>query len=148
LCILSFNMDGQDFLRIAKKLLKYNTEANWRTSIGRSYYAIFNYLKQECQALHLRISEGPAGHGELKNYLHNCAIDEGIDIGSKIGDLYSQRIIADYKLNEKVEAKTAILMFEKAQDITKRFPLIDKTSFKTGVENYINILENSRSRTT
>ena len=133
-------MDAKDFLKIAKKLLKYNSEANWRTSIGRSYYAIFNYLKQECQALNLHISSGPAGHGELKNYLYNCGIDEGIDIGSKIGDLLTQRIKADYELGEEVTQNTARLMFEKAQDIEKRFPPIDKPSFRAGVEKYIALI--------
>jgi uncharacterized protein (UPF0332 family) len=136
-------MDAKDFLKIAKKLLKYNSEANWRTSIGRSYYAIFNYLKQECRALSLHISSGSAGHGELKNYLQNCGIDDVVDIGSKIGDLYSQRIIADYKLGEEIKQNTAKLMFEKAQDISKRFPSIDKPSFKAGVEKYIAVLKNS-----
>lgn len=136
-------MDAKDFLTIAKKLIKYNTEANWRTSIGRSYYAVFNYLKQECQALSLNIPKGAAGHGQLKNYFYNCAIDEGVDIGSKIGDLHSQRIIADYELGEKVEQKTAALMFEKAQDIAKRFPTIDKPTFKTGVEKWINTISNA-----
>jgi len=138
-------MDAKDFLKIAKKLLRYNSEANWRTSIGRSYYAIFNYLKQECQTLNLPILGSSKGHNQLKSYLLGCEIDEVIDIGSKIGDLYSQRIIADYRLEEVVEEKTAKLMFEKAQDITKRFPFIDKPSFKTGVDKYIATFKSSTS---
>ena len=138
-------MDAKDFLKIAKKLLRYNNEANWRTSIGRSYYAIFNYLKQECLSLSLSIPKGSAGHGQLKNYFQGCGIDEGVDIGSKIGDLYSQRIISDYELNDKVEQKTAVLMFEKAQDIVRRFPAIDKPTFKAGVEKYTSALSNVRS---
>ena len=129
-------MDAQDFLKIAKKLLRYNSEANWRTSIGRSYYGIFNYLKHECRLVDLSISKGSSGHAELQRYFHNCGINEGIDIGSKIGDLYSQRIIADYELDDKVEEKTAKLMFVKAQDIARRFPAIDKPSFKAGVDKY------------
>ena len=129
-------MDAKDFLKVAKRLLRYNNEASLRTSIGRSYYGIFNYLKHECQLLSLDISKGPGGHGELKRYFHSCESAEGIDIGSKIGDLHSQRIIADYDLDAKVEEKTAKLIFEKAQVIARRFPKIDKPSFKAGVEKH------------
>lgn len=138
-------MDAKDFLKVAKQLLRYNNEAKWRTSIGRSYYGIFNYLKQECETLNIHIYDNSRGHDQLKTYLQNCEIDEGVEIGSKIGDLYTQRIIADYKLKEEVGESTAKTVFEKAQDITKRFPSIDKSSFKAGVEKYIATLKNATS---
>lgn len=141
-------MDAKDFLKIAKRLLRYNNEASRRTSIGRSYYGIFNYLKQECYLLGFSIQKGSAGHGQLKNYLHNCEVNEGVDIGSKIGDLYSQRLIADYELGEEVKEQTASLIFEKAEDIVRRFPSIDKAAFKAGVEKYIRVINNARSTPT
>ena len=38
-------MDALEFLKVAKELIN-GSEANWRMSIGRSYYAVFNHLKK------------------------------------------------------------------------------------------------------
>lgn len=130
-------MEPLDFIKVAKQLLRYNNEAKWRTSIGRSYYAIFNYLKNEIYSLGITISKGPAGHGELVKNFHGCGIDEAIEIGSKVRDLYTQRIIADYEMDDTVTQNTASLIFKKAKEITEVFPKIDKPTLKTKIEAYI-----------
>lgn len=126
-------MDAKEFLRIAKKLIRYNSEANWRTSIGRSYYAVFNYLKEECSLLNITISSTGEGHGELAENFNNSGIAEGVIIGSKLNDLRSQRNIADYELKQVMSQATAKLMYEKALEVTNSFPSIDKTAFQTAV---------------
>lgn len=137
-------MDPLDFLRIAKKLLNYDSEANWRTSISRSYYAIYNYLKQECAKLGVEISKGPSGHGDLIRCLRGSELPDAVDIGSKVNDLHSHRIKADYDMAEPITLNTAKLFYRKAEKIKDGFPAIDPAGLKAGIDKYKTTLNEGR----
>lgn len=141
-------MEPLEFLGIAKKLLKYNTEANWRTSIGRSYYTTFNYLKQQLEPLGIDIPANATGHNDIVRKFHGSSVDVAVDIGSKTNDLYSQRLISDYRLNETVTHETAKLMFLKAKQVIDDFPLINKTDLKNGIEAYTKLIETASKSAT
>ncbi len=109
-------MDALDFLKIAKKLIN-GSEAYWRTSIGRSYYAVFNHLKKECINLGIAIPKSSKGHNELTSSFYNSGVKEAVDIGSQINDLYSQRLSADYELDSPITKQTADFTLRKAESI-------------------------------
>lgn len=137
-------MDALEFLKVAKKLIN-GSEANYRTSIGRSYYAVFNHLKKECISLGVAIPKSSKGHNDLLSNFYNSGIQEAVDIGVGINDLYSQRLNADYELQSVITKQTADLMLRKAEDIIAKYPAIDKTVFKAGVEKYRSAVNNARS---
>jgi len=93
-------MDPKDFLQIAKNLLKSDKPANCRTAFNRSYYAAYNvgvYLLEEAG---IRIRKSYAGHRELNDYLGNCGIKMLEQAQSKLVNLGSQRIKADYRMDD------------------------------------------------
>lgn len=137
-------MDALEFLKIAKKLIN-GGEANWRTSISRSYYAVFNHLKKECITLGIAIPKSSKGHNDLSSNFYNSGVQDAVDIGARINDLYSQRLTADYELHCIVTKQTADLMLRKAEGIIAKYPAIDKTAFKAGIEKYKSAVTNARS---
>lgn len=137
-------MDALEFLKIAKKLIK-GGEAHWRTSISRSYYAVFNHLKKECISLGIAIPKSGKGHNELYLNFYNSGIQDAQDIGAKINDLRSQRVTADYELNSTVSKQTADFTLRKAEGVIAKYPAIDKTALKAGIEKYKAAVKNARS---
>jgi hypothetical protein len=61
-------------------------------------------------SLKIHIAKGPGGHGELRARLLNSGDEELIDLGSKLGDLHSRRISADYRLAaDDIEEMTLVV---------------------------------------
>ena len=93
-------MEPKEFLHLADELKndRNKTEAKLRTSIGRSYYALYNLMKSCLVSLGFKISTGHNGHTEVKNCFSGCGIDSLAQIGSALGSLRSDRNKADYGL--------------------------------------------------
>lgn len=129
-------MDPIDFFKVANQLSGLSEEASWRTSIGRSYYALFNFIKDELKNIGVGVSEGPNGHGEVKIFLSNSGIQEAEKLGSQIGDLHSARRMSDYAMEKVITQKTAILNYSKAIFIKAEFDKLNKGLLATGINNY------------
>ena len=91
------------------------------------------------------IPKSSKGHNVLYINFYNSGIQEAVDIGAGVNDLYSQRVIADYELNFTITKQTADLMLRKAENIISKYPTIDKAAFKAGVEKYKSAINNARS---
>lgn len=138
-------MDAKDFLDIAKQILGYKTEASFRTSVSRSYYSAYHYFSKECECLGVHIPRNHAGHEFLVSHFYNSGIKEVADIGRKIGDLRSDRNIADYDLLGSVTKGTAELVLLKAEGIIKDFCKIDKNALKAGMLTFQTKSKNARA---
>ncbi|MFA4917381.1 MAG: hypothetical protein WC560_12025 [Syntrophales bacterium] len=93
-------MDPRDFLQIATNLSNGSKPAEFRTAVSRAYYAAYHVGVGFLNGMDCHISEGSNGHAEVSRDLNNCGDHELSKVGSKINDLRSERIIADYKLNK------------------------------------------------
>lgn len=93
-------MDPRDFLEVAKKLSQGGTAAEYRTAVSRAYYATFHVGAAFLKDMGCPISTGPQAHGEVRNNLSNCGDAELAGLGSKLADLHTKRIIADYRLGD------------------------------------------------
>jgi len=98
-------VDPRDFLDTAKGLLKSDSPANCRSVFNRSYYAAYNVGVSLLEEAGIPIKKNASGHGELDKYLANCGINEIKEAQTKLSFLASQRIRADYRLNEKAVEK-------------------------------------------
>ena len=96
-------MDPREFQILASELVSRNRPADIRTAISRAYYAVFNVGVEILKECGFAISEGPGGHGEVRNRLNNSGDPEVVKVGSKLKDLHSRRIHADYRLARKEE---------------------------------------------
>jgi hypothetical protein len=92
-------MDPHDFHQLALQLAHSSHAAELRTAISRAYYATYHVSVTLLEAMHFRLSRGPAGHGEVRNRLSNSGDPEVMRVGTQLGQLQSQRIAADYRLH-------------------------------------------------
>jgi uncharacterized protein (UPF0332 family) len=100
-------MDSMDFLNFAKDLLKNDKPINYRTAINRSYYAAYHVAVNLLEKSDVPIPKSGSGHGVVRRYLGNCGIKVIEEAQSKLSNLYSDRIKADYKLTNKAVEKKA-----------------------------------------
>jgi hypothetical protein len=94
-------MDPREFQVLASQLVSRNRPADIRTAISRAYYAVFNVGVEVLNEFGFTISEGPSGHGEVRFRLSNSGDSEVVKIGSKLKDLHTGRLHADYRLARK-----------------------------------------------
>src|SRR5690242_5923842 len=89
-------MNFRDFLPLAAALAKGTTEAEWRTSCSRSYYAAFHVARELLLALGFRVPQADRAHGYLWLRLSNAGVAEVQEAGRNLNDLRRERNHADY----------------------------------------------------
>ena len=99
-------MDPLEFLETAKDLAGGKREADWRSSVSRAYYAIYNLF---CDIFRSNVRQrllADAGnkrriaHDFIVRCLKNCSDEDVVDLGDMLNDLRKQRDDADYKLGK------------------------------------------------
>ncbi len=142
-------MEGRRFIDTAELLLERNSPSNCRTVFNRAYYAAYNTGVELFEKAGVTINENAKGHTQVSTYLQQCGVPKLNEAGSKLGDLYSDRILADYRLNktnvEKLNnAKLAVL---RAKMIISTFDLFSSSSerqkIKKGIERYNKKIESA-----
>jgi len=114
-------MSGEDFLSLAKSLLKTPTEAAYRSAVSRAYYAVFHVGIAFLAELGLKASEGPQAHAQLRARVNNCGVPELKNTYEQLYDLYKRRRFADYDLNITIfqaQANVALMVASAGQIIT------------------------------
>lgn len=135
-------MNPKDFLDTAKGLLERDNPANCRSVFNRSYYAAYNVGVNLLKDAGISIVKNASGHGEVTRYLGNCGIREIKEAQSKLLNLASQRIKADYRMDvkavEKIEnAKKALLISKMIIDVFAQFDSDDgKEKIRDAVNAY------------
>tara|TARA_R110001606_G_scaffold396724_2_gene571412 strand:+ start:462 stop:800 length:339 start_codon:yes stop_codon:yes gene_type:complete len=105
----------QDVLDFAYQIYKENdSEASYRTSVGRSYYSTFYPAKAVYEKLKL------TGHGNTHEKVISGYEKKHPAIHSALGALFSDRVQADYHLSEKVTASHAKAALSKARKIQEK----------------------------
>lgn len=94
-------MQGQDFLVVAKNLIKSQFEASIRTAISRAYYAVLNSANELLLDLGFSVERGPGVHGQVRNRLANCGVETLADFQAIFDELRAQRNDADYNMKSK-----------------------------------------------
>ena len=94
-------MDPREFQVLSSELVAGNRASELRTAISRAYYAVHNVGVEILTEFGFRISKSPSGHGEVWNHLSNSGDSEVVIVGSKLSDLHSRRIHADYRMDKK-----------------------------------------------
>ncbi|MCX6621375.1 MAG: hypothetical protein NTY38_09895 [Acidobacteria bacterium] len=117
-------MDARDFLIVAGQFSASPREAERRTSIGRSYYALFNLILGALAAKGVPFHESADDHRDLIAYLAKVRHGAAGRIGQVLSDLRTQRNIADYRMKAAVPEKTSGLVFEKAKRAIAEFDAI------------------------
>lgn len=112
-------MRPNGFYEVAVALMSREGPGSPRSAISRAYYATYHTAVQALERIGVRPRRGPDAHEHLQALLSNSG-DTGLaEAASKIGDLQSKRIAADYRLSDtSVEKqKTAKSYVNTARDL-------------------------------
>jgi uncharacterized protein (UPF0332 family) len=132
-------MEGRDFLELAKKLQNSDDEASLRTAVSRSYYAIFNHVKDFLNTNGITLPKAAQAHEKAQQYLSNSGIDEAADLADELDNLRNNRNDADYELRSpkfSYNKKNCGLVSAKAGMFFERFAKLSQSKLVTGIEEY------------
>lgn len=110
-------MDPREFQALAKKLVTEAKPAEIRSAISRAYYAAYNFAVEILTDLGFAMPKNSKGHSAVQFRLQNSGDNNIVRVGSQLTDLYSKRIQADYRLNEKSaeNQKVALVVIEQVE---------------------------------
>lgn len=116
------SFDWIDYLKIAKELLEDadNTqiqEAYYRSSISRTYYAVFSILRIKADLEKYMPSSNI--HMKVIDYYKNSNISNEKQIGDLLDKLRTLRNTADYNRNKNINKEYAERAILKANEILK-----------------------------
>jgi uncharacterized protein (UPF0332 family) len=118
-------MDGKDFIQVAKDLIKGASEAHWRSSISRSYYAAFHISRRFVLRKGGGVPQTRDAHMMVREYLIGSNDPEVSALGTILGDLHAKRRKADYDLESfRVSSNDATMQMLQANtfinDLSKK----------------------------
>lgn len=127
-------MDGREFFVIAEKFKTSANEAERRTSIGRSYYALFNVLMGKLSDNGVVFAETPDDHYKLISYLSKAGSRTAGIVGGALKDLRLERNRADYVMKTVIDSRASELLYQKATRAMAQFDSIPSTEMQNIVE--------------
>ena len=133
-------MTGRDFLAVASQLAAGRTEAEWRSSISRAYYAAFHVARTAGGSAVCRAS-CRSGHVYLSRRLANCGQERTQQSGAGLNALRGVRNQADYDLHRPVTSQLAILHVRIAEQIVQSFQDALQEQVRTQVTDAMRIYE-------
>ena len=93
-------MDPRHFLALADGLVKQKGPAEFRSAVGRAYYAVYNVGWQFLARMGIPKAKAES-HVHLQRRLLNSGDMDFIQIACDLGDLHRRRNLADYDMNDK-----------------------------------------------
>jgi uncharacterized protein (UPF0332 family) len=94
-------MNPREFHGLAEQLAHGSTPAEFRTAIGRAYYAAFNVAADGLRTLGFRPGKGGAAHGEVARCMWNAGNPTITAAADKLNSLHSLRNRADYQMDKR-----------------------------------------------
>ncbi|MBI3697248.1 MAG: hypothetical protein HY238_20735 [Acidobacteria bacterium] len=127
-------MNAADFLEVAKRLEGSVSEAERRTSIGRSYYALYNVLVDFLSSHGVPFDRNAKDHGRLVRCLMDTKHREADAIGAALRDLRNRRNEADYQMSRFVGPRESNHAYRLARTELDRFIALSPEGRHTIVE--------------
>ena len=134
-------MNFRDFLRVAQGLSAGKTEAEWRSAISRSYYALFHVASELLMILGFRVPRMDRGHAFLWLRLSNSSNPDVSQAGRDLNKLRSDRNTADYDQRASISQTDAEDAWKIAQLAISVFDGALKEPILTQITEAIKIYE-------
>lgn len=112
-------MEPLDFLNVADRLCDSDAESDRRTSVGRSYFALFNYIRTKLEGI-ARLPTDEEAHRAVVYYLQQANSRELGSIGQSLRDLRVSRNVADYELGSVVSRDVSRIALGKARRAVRK----------------------------
>jgi uncharacterized protein (UPF0332 family) len=134
-------MSGREFLLVARDLLAGSTEAGWRSSVSRAYYAAFHVARQRLEEFGFTVPRGERAHAYLWLRLSNCGDPQVQDSGQRLNALRGQRNRADYDVGKAFSHPTADGEVRIAESIIQIIDAAAVEPTRTQITNAMKIYE-------
>jgi hypothetical protein len=128
-------MTGRDFLVVADALAGAGTEAEWRSSISRSYYAAFQVAREFMGRLRFRVPAADQAHAYLWLRLSNTSDPVADRIGRLLRDLRGRRNVADYDLTRTRTRANSVDAAADARDVIAAIDAITGTASEPAIRD-------------
>lgn len=119
-----------DFLTIANRFQSSGSEAERRTAVGRSYYAVYNLLIGALSKEGVHFEENADDHRMLVYYLIGSKVREAERAGEALKYLRNSRNDADYDMEKDINVQQSKFTFERANSTVTQFQALDSTRIK------------------
>ena len=93
-------MTGDDFINLAGKLATSADEASLRSAVSRAYYGTFHLASAFLEEIERPVPRNTNAHVVVARKLQSAGQADASRAGSLLADLHSDRIKADYRLND------------------------------------------------
>ena len=133
-------MDPRSFLQLALVLKGgHGAPESYRSAISRAYYAAFNVGVETLKAIGIQVSEGPAGHGELRHCLGASGDPDLDDASGLLGTLHGRRRRADYRMDD-IDSETrneADIAYLESRQIIETLDILRRDASKDGARTEV-----------
>ena len=126
-------MDPLDFLNVAANLCETGEEAERRTSVGRSYFALFNHLRIKLDAI-TQIPATAEAHQAVVHYLTQANNRDLSSVGQSLRDLRSSRNVADYQLKDSVAQADSRVALVRARNAVDKLRTVGDNALRNAVQ--------------
>jgi hypothetical protein len=134
-------MNERDFLTLAAALAGGPTEAEWRTSVGRAYYAAFHVTRRLLEDLGFNVPRADRAHAYLGLRLQNCGDLPTQQAGADLDGLRRLRNRADYDLHHPVDQMVARVQAQLAGEIIQALDSVGQEPTRTQITDAMRIYE-------
>lgn len=110
-----------DFLTLANQLQASTFEAERRTCIGRSYYALYNLLIMPLSDKGVPFKNNADDHGRLVYYLTKCGDRIANNMAMALKQLRNSRNDADYRLKLTIDVSQSQMAYRRAESSVNDF---------------------------
>ena len=94
-------MNGDDFIQFAGKLATSADPASLRSAVSRAYYGAFHLAGEFLVDIGRPVPRNANAHVLVARMLQSSGQPDAVRAGSLLGDLHSDRIKADYRLDDR-----------------------------------------------
>ena len=131
-------MNPLNFLDTAAKLTTGNpTEADIRSAISRSYYAVYHHVLSWWKSQAGFPDYRDTAHAKIRMALFNAGIPDAKNFSSDMRALNEERRNADYELSLNIDLASGRAILERARRSIVAFDALDKHTLEAGVRNYL-----------
>ncbi len=134
-------MNERDFLRVAAALAGGLTEAEWRTAVGRAYYAAFHVARRLLEDLSFRVPRADRAHSYLSFRLQNCGDPQVVKAGIDLQKLRQHRNQVDYDLRLSISQSMARQDHVAAEQIIRVLDAARTGTARAAIVNAIRVYE-------
>ena len=132
-------MNHLDFLDTATRLMARDvpTEADIRTVVGRSYYAVYHHVLSWWRDNESFPHYRDRGHAKIQMAFFNAGIPDARDFSTILRTLNRHRREADYELAIYFNLEDGQSILNLAHNAIAAFDGLDKTALSEGMLNYL-----------